>query len=130
MNIVRSMSNAAVMAGLRLGLPVAPYTRANGLIVETVGRRSGKRRRTPVGYAEEDGRIIVVVENGARADYVRNALAHEGRLRVFHRGAWKDARLRLLEDDPEPYLQRMSRTHAAAVRRFGSELRAAEIVPD
>ena len=98
--------------------------------METAGRKSGKVRRTPVGYVEDGGRIVVIVEHGRKADYVRNALAQDGRLRVFHAGRWKAARLLVLEDDPEIYLQRMSAGHVSFVRRLGTDLRAIEIVPD
>src|SRR3990172_1297712 len=90
------MANAITSLALLAGIPRPPYTRENALIVETVGRRSGKRRRVPVGYLDDGGRIIVVVEDGARAQWVRNSLAHGGRLRIFFRGAWRSARLRLL----------------------------------
>ncbi len=126
-SIVRTISNGAIMLALQFGIPVPPYSRDSGLIVETVGRRSGRPRRNPVGYLEQDGRIIVVAEHGANADWVRNALAAGGRLRVFHRGVWKPATLRVLDADPELYLERMDRRHAAAVRRFGSMPAAVEI---
>jgi deazaflavin-dependent oxidoreductase (nitroreductase family) len=109
-------ANAATMLALRAGIPRPPYTRRNALIVETIGRRSGQRRRLPVGYLEDGGRIIVVVEGGAHAQWVRNALASDGRLRVHYRGSWRQARLRLLDEDPEPYLGRMNAVHAAFVR--------------
>jgi F420H(2)-dependent quinone reductase len=34
------------------------------LVLETVGRRSGRPRRTPLLYVEDDGRYIVVASNG------------------------------------------------------------------
>ena len=126
-NMTRTISNGSIMLALRLGLSAPPYSRKNAVIIETVGRKSGKVRRTPVGYADDGDRIIVVAEQGPKADYVRNARAREGRLRVFHAGAWKDATLRLLDGDAEPYLQCMSARHASFVRRFGTDLRAVEI---
>jgi F420H(2)-dependent quinone reductase len=63
--IANTVTNLALIAGI----PRPPYTRDNALIVETIGRRSGKRRRVPVGFVEEAGRIIVVVEDGARAHW-------------------------------------------------------------
>jgi hypothetical protein len=59
-------ANRLTVWAIHVGLPRPPYTRANALIVETVGRRSGTRRRVPVAYLEERGEIIVVVENGPR----------------------------------------------------------------
>jgi deazaflavin-dependent oxidoreductase (nitroreductase family) len=128
-SLFRKLSNGSLMLALQLGLPAPPYTRRNALILETVGRKSGRVRRTPVGFAGDGRRIVVVAEHGPKADYVRNALAREGRLRVFHAGAWKDAHLRLLDDDPEPWLQRMNPRQAAFVRRLGTDLRAVEITP-
>jgi hypothetical protein len=45
------IANAVTKLALLVGIPRPPYTRENALIVETVGRRSGKRRRIPVGIS-------------------------------------------------------------------------------
>ena len=127
--IVR-IANAVTNLSLLAGIPRPPYTRDNALIIETVGRRSGKRRRIPVGFLDDGGRVIVVVEDGARAHWVRNALANDGRLRVHLRGAWRAARLRLLEGDPESYLRRMNRVHAAFVHLESTTPAVVEIVPE
>jgi deazaflavin-dependent oxidoreductase (nitroreductase family) len=123
-------ANALTVLALRAGIPRPPYTRRNALIVETVGRRSGRRRRIPVGYLEDGGRIIVVVENGQRAQWVRNALASDGRLRIHYRGFWRQARLRLLDTDPEPYLRRMNALHAVFVRFESTTPGVVEIRPE
>jgi deazaflavin-dependent oxidoreductase (nitroreductase family) len=124
------MANAVTNFALLAGVPRPPYNRSNALIVETVGRRSGKRRRLPVGYLDDGGRIIVVVEDGSRAHWVRNALEDGGRLRIFLRGAWRSARLRVLDADPEAYLEKMSRVHAAFVRHEASTPGVIELLPD
>ena len=124
------VANAITTFALLVGIPRPPYTRENALVVETVGRRSGKRRRIPVGFLDDGGRVIVVVEDGSRAQWVRNALANDGRLRVHLRGAWRPARLRILDGDPESYLRRMSRVHAAFVRLESSTPAVEEIFPD
>jgi deazaflavin-dependent oxidoreductase (nitroreductase family) len=118
------------MWSLRVGLPSPPYTRRNAIIVETIGRRSGKRRRVPVGFLEEDGRLIVVAEDGLATSWVRNALESEGRLRVFLGGNWRDAHLELRAGDPEIYLRRMNKTHAAFVRLESSVPELVEITPE
>ena len=87
--IVR-IANAITIQAIIAGIPRPPYTRKNALVIETLGRRSGKRYRIPVGYLDDDGRIIVVVEDGARANWVRNALARDGRLRIHLLGRWRD----------------------------------------
>src|SRR5207237_10244263 len=94
------IANAVTKLALLVGIPQPPYTRENALIVETVGRRSGKRRRIPVGYLDNGGRIIVVVEDGSRAQWVRNALANDGRLRIHLLGACRPAPLRTLRARP------------------------------
>ncbi len=127
--IVR-IANAVTNLALLAGIPRPPYNRGNALIVETVGRRSGKRRRIPVGYLDDGRRIIVVVEDGSRSHWVRNALADDGRLRIFFRGTWRPARLQVLDADPETYLKRMSRVHAAFVRREASTPGVIELLPD
>ena len=124
------VANAITNFAIVTGIPRPPYTRKNGLVIETVGRSSGKRRRIPVGYLDDDGRIIVVVEDGLRSHWVRNALARDGRLRVHLRGRWRDASLRLLDDEPEPYLARMNRLHAGLVRSHSSTPSVVEIVPE
>jgi deazaflavin-dependent oxidoreductase (nitroreductase family) len=115
---------------LIVGIPRPPYSRENALIVETVGRSSGKRRRLPVGYLDDGGRIIVVVEDGARAQWLRNALAKDGRLRIHLRGTWRPARLRIIDADPDSYLKRMNRIHAGFVRLESTTPAVVEIIPE
>ena len=74
------IGNPLRMWPLRIGLPNPPYTRRNAIIVETIGRRSGKRRRAPVGFLKENGKLIVVAEDGLASPWVRNALARDGRV--------------------------------------------------
>ncbi len=125
--VVNRVANALNIRALLLGIPWPPYTRGNAIVLETMGRRTGKRHRVPVGFVEEGGKLIVVAEDGARAGWVRNALAREGRLRVHLRGRWRNARLRMLEGDPESYLQRMNKLHAYLVRRHSSTPQAVEL---
>lgn len=127
-SVVR-MANAITNLAIMTGIPRPPYTRNNALVIETVGRRSGRRHRIPVGYLDDDGRIIVVVEDGLRANWVRNAFARDGHLRIHLRGRWHDATLRMLDEDPESYLTRMNRIHAGFVRLESSTPRVAELVP-
>ena len=122
------MANAITNLGIITGIPRPPYTRRNALVIETVGRRSGRRHRVPVGYLDDAGRILVVVEDGLRAHWVRNALARDGRLRAHFRGRWRDATVRMLDDDPEAYLPRMNRIHAGFVRLESSTPGVAELI--
>src|SRR3954465_2396555 len=91
------LANAVTKFAIIPGIPRPPYTRKNALIVETVGRKSGKRHRIPVGYLAEGDRVLIVVEDGLRSNWVQNALARDGSLRVHLRGRWREARLRILD---------------------------------
>ena len=128
--VVVRIANAITTLALLAGVPRPPYNRDNALVVETVGRSSGKRRRIPVGYLDDGGRILVVVEDGSRAHWVRNALAEGGRVRIFLRGQWRSARLRTIDADPEKTLARMGRVHAAFVRLEASTPAVVELLPD
>ena len=125
-SVVR-IANAITNFAIITGLPRPPYTRKNALVVETVGRRSGRRHRIPVGYLEDGDRILVVVEDGLHSNWVQNALAQDGLLRIHLRGRWRPAKLRMLEADPEYYLTRMNRVHASLVRSHSSSPGVAEL---
>jgi hypothetical protein len=71
-------------------------------------------------FSEEDGKLIVVAEDGVSTAWVLNALDQDGRLRVFLRGEWSDARMEPRAGDPEAYLRRMNKVHAAFVRMESS----------
>ena len=45
------------------------------LLLTTTGRRTGKPRVTPLQYEKVNGSLVVASVHGARADWVRNALA-------------------------------------------------------
>ena len=93
------------------------------VLIETVGRRSGKRRRTVVGMKIDGLTGWVVAEHGHHAGYVRNLEAHlDVRVRVGR--AWRHAEARIVADnDPQARLDGFGRpSHASAVRRFGTDL--------
>jgi deazaflavin-dependent oxidoreductase (nitroreductase family) len=104
---------AAVWTGLAPGY----------VIVETIGRTTGKVRHNVVGMHLEDDTGWVVAEQGRHAGYVRNLEAHPD-VRVRVRGRWRTARARIRDDDdPQARLDRFGRrAHEAAVRRFGTDL--------
>lgn len=128
-SVVR-VANAITNFAIITGLPRPPYTRRNALVIETVGRKSGTRHRIPVGYLQDAGRILVVVEDGLSSNWVRNALAQDGCLRIHLRGRWRPAKLRMLDEDPEHYLTRMNRVHASLVRSHSSTPKVAEFIVD
>ena len=93
------------------------------VLVETQGRRTGKRRRNVVGMKIADDTGWVVAEQGRHAGWVRNIEAHPNVVvRVDRR--WRSADARIVDDDdPQVRLDAFERrSHAAAVRRFGTEL--------
>ena len=64
-----------------------------------------------------------MAEQGRHAGYVRN-LSADAQVRVRLRRRWRPAQARVVDDDDvEARLDAFrSRSHAAAVRRFGTEL--------
>lgn len=92
-------------------------------ILETTGRKSGERRRTPVGNGLDGDTFWIVAEHGRRAGYVRNIEA-DPRVRVNVGGRWRSGTAQLMpEDDPRERQRRIGRRlNAAAVRAMGTEL--------
>jgi deazaflavin-dependent oxidoreductase (nitroreductase family) len=84
--------NPFVKAAARAGLPLPGL-----VILETTGRRSGEKRRTPVGKALEDDTLWVLAEH-RRGGYVRNIEANP-RVRVRIGRTWRDGSARVLLDD-------------------------------
>ena len=98
------------------------------LVLETVGRRSGRPRQVPLGFAIEGDTVWIVAEHGHRADYIRNLQANP-RVRVLLRGRWRAGTAAVLaDDDPRQRLRRMGRRlNALAVRAVGTELMTVRI---
>ncbi len=97
--------------------------RAGYALVETTGRRTGKRRRSVVGVKVDGSTGWVVAEQGRHAGYVTNLEAHPD-VRVRLGRHWRRARATIVDDDdPQARLDTFGRrAHAATVRRFGTEL--------
>jgi len=93
------------------------------VLIETRGRRTGRRRRNVVGMNIVDDVGWVVAEQGPQAGWVRNISA-DPNVRVRVRRRWRPAHARVAyDDDPGARLDAFGRrSHAAAVRRFGTEL--------
>jgi deazaflavin-dependent oxidoreductase (nitroreductase family) len=113
----RYLLNPPTKLAVRTGL-VPGY-----VLVESIGRRTGKRRRTVVGMHVEDSTGWVVAEQGSHAGYVLN-IETNPTVRVCVRGKWRRARAQVVpEDDPEARLDGFGRSiHASTVRRFGTDL--------
>lgn len=96
-------------------------------LLETTGRRTGRKRRTPVGASLREGAYWVVAEHGRHAAYVKNIEA-EPRVRLRHRGRWRDAWAELCPDeDPRRHARGLN---GAIVRLVGTDLLVIRIQPD
>lgn len=101
-------------------------------LLETVGHKTGKPRRTPVGNGRVGQQFWLVAEHGMKAGYVRNIEKNPGvrvKLRNGFRLRWHTGTASLLPDDDPRERQRWlsqkhpgSASHSAAVRFFGTEL--------
>jgi deazaflavin-dependent oxidoreductase (nitroreductase family) len=112
-----------------LALGVAPPGYA---LLETIGRKSGKPRRTPVGNGRVGNEFWIVAEHGKNAGYVRNIESNPRvrlKLRDGLRMRWYSGTARLVpEDDPRERQRWLaakvpgSSSNAAAVRLLGTQL--------
>jgi deazaflavin-dependent oxidoreductase (nitroreductase family) len=68
------------------------------VLLETVGRRSGRPFQTPVGGRVENGSLWLVVGHAAKSQYLRNIEANP-RVRVRARGRWRAGTAHVLPDD-------------------------------
>jgi deazaflavin-dependent oxidoreductase (nitroreductase family) len=121
--VQRRVANPVVRTALERGVRVPGYA-----LLETVGRRSGLPRRTPVGDGLDGDTFWIVAEHGRRAAYVLNIEA-EPRVRVRVRGTWRDGTAAALPDDDPRERQRWlgrrrrsTRFNSLAVRAFGTDL--------
>ncbi|WP_238159278.1 nitroreductase/quinone reductase family protein [Mycobacterium sp. MFM001] len=91
-------------------------------MLETIGRKSGKPRRTAVGGRVVDNQFWMVSEHGERSDYVRNIQANPA-VRVRLRGRWRTGTAHLLpDDDAKARLRSLPALNSAVVRAVGSDL--------
>jgi deazaflavin-dependent oxidoreductase (nitroreductase family) len=91
-------------------------------LLETIGRKSGQPRRTPVGNGLRGDVFWIVTEHGHRAAYVRNIKANP-RVRVKVGRQWYEGTAHILEDDdPRERMRMLGRTlNDATVRLVGTE---------
>jgi deazaflavin-dependent oxidoreductase (nitroreductase family) len=91
-------------------------------LLETTGRKSGKRRHTPVGNGLRGDTFWLIAEHGRHSDYVRNVVA-DPRVRVKVNGTWRSGSAHLMpEDDPRARQGTLDPLNAAIVRLVGTEL--------
>lgn len=95
----RFLLNPPVRLMLRLGIPLG------WCLLETTGRRTGRRRVVPVGNGLMGDQLWIIAEHGDQAGYVRNIRADPRvRVRLWRRGrlAWVVGTATVLDDD-EPW---------------------------
>jgi deazaflavin-dependent oxidoreductase (nitroreductase family) len=119
--------NPPIKVLFALGIVLPGYA-----LLETIGRKSGKPRRTPVGHGRVGNQFWIVAEHGRKAGYIQN-LAANPRVRVKvrdgFRAHWHRGTASLLPDDDPRARQKWLATqlpgsagNAAAVRFFGTDL--------
>ena len=110
--------NQIVLASLRSGIRVPSVSAKTVIAVATVGRKSGKRRVTPMGYVRiDDDRLWVVSEHGRRSDWFRNSRA-AGSVQVLVDRIWRPATVELLaHEEPKAVLQKFASKAVAAANR-------------
>ena len=89
----KHVTNRGMRLLLRAG--VAPKGFA---LLETVGRRTGRRRQTPVGNGLDDATFWLTSEHGQRSAYVKNLVA-EPRVRIKVGRRWRTGTATLMPDD-------------------------------
>ncbi|WP_433567454.1 nitroreductase/quinone reductase family protein [Nocardia sp. CA-151230] len=123
----RYLLNPVVRLLFRIGFVPFGYA-----LVETVGRRTGRRYRTPVGNGSAGDVFWIIAEHGYRAGYVRNLMADPTvrvKLRQGWRFVWRTGRATVLPDeDPLERQRRLARwrplriLNAIMVRALGADL--------
>ena len=113
----RHVGNRIVRQLLELGIAPRVYA-----LLETMGRKTGQRRRTPVGNGLVAGSdtFWLISEHGMRAGYVRNIQA-DSRVRVKIGRRWRTGTAHILRDDSAlERLRQTGRYNARAVRFWGN----------
>jgi deazaflavin-dependent oxidoreductase (nitroreductase family) len=91
-------------------------------LLETIGRKSGEPRRTPLGGRRVGDQFWFVSEFGEQSQYVRNIQA-DPHVRVRLRGKWHSGTAHLVPgDDPQARLRELPQLNSFGVRTFGTNL--------
>lgn len=103
---------------------VNPVARRLGRLVmlETIGRRSGQPRLTPIGGRLRGNEFWLVSEHGTKSDYVRNIQSNPA-VRVRIRDRWRNGTAELLpQDDPRSRLSKLGGLNSVGVRLMGTDM--------
>jgi deazaflavin-dependent oxidoreductase (nitroreductase family) len=119
--------NPPIKFAFAMGLALPGYA-----LLETIGRKTGKPRRTPVGHGRVGEQFWLVAEHGMKAGYVLNMGRNPRvrlKLRDGLRARWYTGTAHVLPDDDPAERQRWLASHlpssvgnARAVRLFGTQL--------
>lgn len=91
-------------------------------LLETIGRKSGQPRSTPLDGSRVGDRFWFVSEFGENSQYVKNIKANPN-VRVRLRGRWHRGTAHLVpDDDPRVRLRELPQVNSFAVRTFGTNL--------
>lgn len=115
--MIDRLTRTAVTAGIG---------RQSTALLETIGRKSGAPRVTPVTNGLDGDVFWIVTEHGHRAGYVRNIEA-DPRVRIRVGRTWRDGIAQIVEEDPDARLRAIvalnprARMNAKIVRNTGTE---------
>jgi deazaflavin-dependent oxidoreductase (nitroreductase family) len=128
MKTKRPVVNASVRMLMRVGL-----LRQGTALLETIGRKSGQPRSTPVTNGLSGDEFWIVTEHGGHAGYVRNIEANP-KVRVKVGRRWRAGTAHFVPDvTPEEALKRIAEQNPAArrntetVRKIHTEMRVIRI---
>lgn len=120
----KSVFNPGFLVALRLGIGPRAFA-----LLETIGRRTGKRRLTPVGNGLEGDVFWLVSEHGRRGGYVKN-LAASPRVRVKLGRRWYAGTATIVDsDDAQARRRRIDEGNGLAGRLDGIIFRASASTP-
>ena len=127
--LVRALSLRLV--GPLVGLGVRLRLLRGGVVLETVGRKTGAPRRVQVGARVEGRKVWVVAAHGRDSAYVRNIEANP-LVRVLIRGRWHAGTAAVVDEDDAGARIRVSgnRVNALALRVIGTSLLTVRIELD
>ena len=100
--VQKSIINPVVKLAWGLGLPPP-----GDALLETIGRRTGKPRRTPICNGLDGETFWLVSQNGRRSDYVRNIEVNPHVRVRTGRAGWRAGTARIVDDDDPSERRRM-----------------------
>lgn len=119
-NLAKYTVNPPMRALVRLGIT------PGSALLETIGRKSGRPRQTPVTNGLQGDTFWIVTEHGHRAAYVKNIKANP-RVRVKAGRRWRTGTAHLMPEDDAEARRRslgttlMRRMNAAGISAMATE---------